>query len=230
MNFVTDYIRLDVGKPGSQARIYVKDGDTNSRQIVAHLYHNGKPYELDENTRVVLRATKPDGTVVFDSCKVVGNTVQHVLSSQTIAVTGDIACEFTVYGTDNDVLFSPFFDISVSETLYSDNEIESTNEFTALTHAMSDLNTLEQNVAESEAVREENERKRVELYEELKDIYDDGIPEHNHDDKYLNKQNAEEYTPVGNYNPATKKYVHVFSVLQLKVLNIVSAPCVTNNN
>jgi len=135
-------IRLDAAKGGSQASIHVKQGETNSRQISMYLYNGSVPFEITEDVTVVLRAVKPDETILYDDCTVNGNIITHMIPAQMMAVSGTVHCELTVYGAENEVLFSPQFDVFVEDTLFTDERIESTDEFNALTVAMNQMTAL----------------------------------------------------------------------------------------
>lgn len=130
--------RLDVAKMGSQACIYVKKGDVQSRQLQIYLHNGTAPYIVADGTAVVLRAVKPDDTVIFNDCTADGNVVSHLLTLQETAVAGVLKCELNIYGADNEVLFAPEFDVVVTEPQVEDSIIESSSEFSALTSALSD--------------------------------------------------------------------------------------------
>ena len=110
-------IRLDVSRPGSQALVSVKQGDVKTRQLVIRLTNQSYPYELPEGETVVLRAVKPDETVIFNECAVEGNIIRHTMSEQMLAVTGMVKCELNIYGEEGEILYSPFFEVYVEGTL-----------------------------------------------------------------------------------------------------------------
>jgi len=133
------HIRLDAGKPGSQASIHVKQGESRSRQLSIYLYNNSVPYKIENGVTAVLRAIKPDLTLVYDDCEISGNIIKHLMTAQMLAVPGTVNCELTLYGAGGEVLFTPQFDVYVSDTLLSDDDIVSSNEFSALTAAMTEM-------------------------------------------------------------------------------------------
>ena len=140
MNPINYKIRLDCGKAGSQACVYVKQGDVKSRELSIFLYNNAAPYEIAEGVSAVLRAVKPDGTLVYADCTINGNVVKHLLTPQLLAAAGTAQCELTVYGSGGEVLFSPGFDVYVESPQLSDDAILSTDEFSALSAAMAEAN------------------------------------------------------------------------------------------
>ena len=142
MNEIIYRLRLDCSKPGTQASIYVKKGDIKSRKLSISLYNGSTPYEVPDGCSVVLRAKKPDATIVYDDCTVNGNVVTHLLTSKAVEVSGTVKCELTIYGPDSEVLFSPWFNLYVTDPLYEDDDVISTSEFSALTAAVSAMTSL----------------------------------------------------------------------------------------
>jgi len=130
-------MRLDVAKPGNQASIYTKQSDINSRKIMIFLYNGSVPIYWDTRLGVVLRAIKPDGTLIFDDCVKAGNTFEFVIPPQVTAAAGTVECELMVY-YNGTLTYSPKFSIYVEEPIYADDRISSTSEFSALMRALFD--------------------------------------------------------------------------------------------
>lgn len=137
MILATYSFSLDIHKTGSQMMLQTKEGDTG-RRIRITLMEDGKPYKIASDCYAVFRAEKPDGTVLYNDCSIENNEIYYTITQQTLASMGILECELTLYGSDNVQITSPHFGIIVDETVQTDGEIESTNEYTALTQAMSD--------------------------------------------------------------------------------------------
>lgn len=161
-------IRLDVSKPGSDVCVYVKKGESRSRKLAISLFRGNEPITLDPDTMLaVIRAEKPDGTRVFNECVVTPTGAEIVLTTQMIAVLGTVNCELNIYNAEDVALYSPWFGVEVLDTLYSDEEIESEDEFTALTENLSRIKNIvnteeERKAAEADRVASEAERKAAE--------------------------------------------------------------------
>ena len=151
MRKVEHRMRLDLLKGGNQGYIRVKRGENGARRLTIALYMNSVPYISDSGTTVTFRAVKPDATKLFNTAAITDNIVTVTLTTQTVAVLGTVKCELTMYGTNNEVLYSPQFDIVVEDYLYSDNAIESTDEYTELTEVLNEAKTL---IAEAETLRD----------------------------------------------------------------------------
>lgn len=151
MRKVEHRMRLDLLKGGNQGYIRVKRGENGARRLTIALYMNSVPYISDSGTTVTFRAVKPDETKLFNAAAIQDNIVTVALTTQTVAALGTVKCELTMYGENNEVLYSPQFDIIVEDYLYSDNAIESTDEYTELTETLNEAKTL---IAEAETLRD----------------------------------------------------------------------------
>ena len=123
-------------KTGLQGQVNVKKADTDSRKVCIYLSYAAKPFDLNDVVSAVLRAEKPDGKVMFNNCTVCEDRLEYIITTQTIASIGTVTCEITLTSGSGQVLVTPRFEIIVSETIYSDSEIESTDEYTALTETL----------------------------------------------------------------------------------------------
>lgn len=142
MNYSKYRISLDIHDTNSQAMLNVKKDDT-ARKFYFSLTDGGRPYQIaEEGCTAVFRAKKPDGTILYNDCTINDNVIEYTLTQQTSASVGIVDCEVTLYGSDSRQITSPRFVLVVEDNLYSDSEIESTDEFTALTEAVSEANNL----------------------------------------------------------------------------------------
>lgn len=129
---------LDIKRAGLQKTLHMRRCDTQSQRIAVQFFAGAAAYELDEGTSAVFRAEKPDGTILFNDCEITGKGVEYLVTSQTLSSPGDVECMITLYGASGEVLGTPRFLIEVEKEIYSDSEIESTDEFTALQTVVAD--------------------------------------------------------------------------------------------
>lgn len=137
-------ITLDINKDIYQT-IDAKQNDANSRFIQFTLIDNGVSCDLTGNT-VKIFADKADGTIIFNNVTItdaINGVVTVELTSQALAVVGDLVCELVIYGSNSSVLSSKIFIINVTQSIRNDSAIESQNEFTALTEALGTVSTIE---------------------------------------------------------------------------------------
>ncbi len=160
-------LRLDVGRMGSQAAVTVARRDRRARLLRVRLFSGANPVPLAGDMLAVLRGLKPDGEILYNDCALNGNAIEQAMTDQMMAAVGLVECELTLYGADGLVLTTPRFDVYVTDTLYADGVIESTDEYTGLTDAMTRLAALEAAVGGAETTR-------AALYAEVKARYDAG--------------------------------------------------------
>lgn len=157
MRKVEHRLRLDLLRGGNQGYIRVKRGENGARRLAIALYMHSVPYMADAGTTAVFRAIKPDNTKLFNSATITDNVVTVGLTTQTVATLGTVRCELSIYGTNNELLYSPQFDVIVEDYLYSDTAMESTDEYSELTEAISKVN----GIVSTEAARVAAENQRV---------------------------------------------------------------------
>lgn len=155
MNHSSYWISLDIHDMASQVTISVKKGD-NNRRICAVLTENGKPYKIADGVTAVFRAKKPADingyrAIVYNNIAredITANTIYYTLTSGNTEVSGEADCEFTLYGTNGEVLTSPRFTLVIDNTVNADNEVEEvgSNEVTALTALVSETSALKDEI------------------------------------------------------------------------------------
>ena len=136
MNIVLNKLSLDVNKSGTQANIVAKQGDIQSRAVIITFNKNGQIYNVEEGNTAIIRAKKPDGTVIYNSATVEDGKVYFIFTSQYCTSVGKVTLEVQILDSNNHVLYTPKFILRVEDNLYDDNEIESTNEYTQLTQSI----------------------------------------------------------------------------------------------
>jgi len=133
-------ISMDIDS-SMRTKIDAKQNDTLSRFIEFNLFKNNIIMNLTGHT-VKIYATKADNTIIFNNVTIedeVGGKVLVELTSQALAVVGDLNCELVIYGSNNSILSSKAFVVNVIKSVRNDTAIESTNEFTSLSEALSSV-------------------------------------------------------------------------------------------
>lgn len=126
---------LDIHTTHSQVQLEASKGD-NARLIEFTLTDGGAIYSVADDCTAIFRAQKPSGAVLFNSCTIAGDRIKCQMTNQTTAEVGTLQCELEVIGADSKVLTAPRFTIRVADTVYSDDEVESEDEFTQLQTAI----------------------------------------------------------------------------------------------
>ena len=141
MQRINHKVSLDIYEIASQFSLSLKQGDT-SRRLVVVLTANGQIYKITDDCRAVFASTKPDGTIVLNDCIIQDNTILYDITSQSTSSVGIADCEITLYGGDGAVLTSPRFKLKVYETVYSEEKIESTDEYHSIMTVIAEANKL----------------------------------------------------------------------------------------
>lgn len=161
MELNTISFHLDIARPGVQASIHIKQNEVNARQLAIHLCNGITPIPFSEDTSSILRAVKPDDTLVFAECILTENCILCHLTSQMLAVSGVVACELSVYTSAGQTLYSPTFELVVEPApIYGDDAVESSDEFSALSQILARLDPQSGVIQAAEALRTEAEASR----------------------------------------------------------------------
>ena len=125
-------ISLNIHDHGSYISLKAKKGETG-RILHITLTDGSKPYVISSDCYAVFTATKADGNILYNECSIIANTIVYAFTPQTTAAVGQANCEIKLYGADSKQLVSARFALIVEDTVYSDSELESKTEVTALT-------------------------------------------------------------------------------------------------
>jgi hypothetical protein len=155
MNYSNHRISLDIHDTASQVCIAVKRYD-NQNRICAFLTEGGKPYTISEGCVAYFMAKKPDGTEVYVTATIEGNTIVHVMDSNTTAAVGRVECELRLIGADEETITGPRFTVVVEDAVVPDTDvINSSDDFSALSDLISKGNAIIEelaNISQSTAV------------------------------------------------------------------------------
>lgn len=139
-----NYLNIDLDKK-IHTKLKAKQGDTKSRYILVNLISNSTYYDLSD-CAVKIYGIKKDKTIFFNHATVINakqGQFEIELTTQALAVTGQIEIQILILGTNEEKLTTFSFFIEVEKTIIDDAAIESTNEFTALTEALSSVQNID---------------------------------------------------------------------------------------
>ena len=142
MTFSFYKISLDIHDHGSNVSLKAKRGDTG-RLLYINLMDGRNPYAISKDCYAVFTAKKADGNVLYNECSITGNTICYAFTPQTTSAVGKSDCEIKLYGAENKLITSARFTLMVEDTVYNEgDEVESSDEFSALTALMSEATAL----------------------------------------------------------------------------------------
>ena len=131
--------------------VLVKQYNMKVDSIIATIVNNGRPYILDEIIMPRLQCKKADGTCIMNDCTMLEDgTISIDITEQMTACEGHHNCELLLFNGDTEqVCRTMNFTIIVKESVCSDEEITSSNEFLSLENALFALDKIRR-VTESE--------------------------------------------------------------------------------
>ena len=146
---VNQEVRLNLSADGIPPRLFMPQGDANSRTIVATLWDGAAPYNVPSSAAVMVRFRKPDGTGgLYDATEAgtavtaSGNTVTAPVATQMLAVAGVVQAEIDIYGTGSgkaaDRLATFRFAVEVAPSVYPDAQIISSDYFNLIAATISE--------------------------------------------------------------------------------------------
>ena len=155
---ITQYVRLDVNQISTFSYINAKQGDSG-KVLRIRITINGEPYDIPTSASVILRAIKPDNTVIYNLGTVYSDgTCGVTLTEQTLAVTGKIYADVSVMYGDVSVssvtfvIFNEEFP-KASSSITSSSQLSALSSFVSyLTNYNTTLTTLENNKADGAGI------------------------------------------------------------------------------
>lgn len=127
--------------------IEAQQGDTASRKVRIRLKtFGGKDFVIPYGATALLTVHKSDGHKVYNSCEVEDqSSVIVTLTSQALACPGEQLSQIYLFTEDGDIKTQKFY-IRVPKAVYSDDAIESADEFGILLDMIAKVESLEDGV------------------------------------------------------------------------------------
>lgn len=145
--------------------IYAKQYD-EGRTIIFNILENGKPFDII-GYKAIFQMKKPDGTVIINDYDVTDGKIAISLTNQmTICAGNKIPFQIQLIKNIEDANEKPIIlttvtgYIKVDESVVQPDDAVSSNEFNALTHALTEVNKIHVEIDNAEKVREANENIR----------------------------------------------------------------------
>ena len=133
---VTNSITVDVAKPDFPVVVRAKQLD-NARYINITLTDNGLPFTIPDGTSAIFRGLCPNRHSFFYDALIVNNIIEVQLIEAALSVAGRVKAEVNLYNVNAEKLTTFGFIIDVEAASVSDQVIEQSDYFTALTNLVS---------------------------------------------------------------------------------------------
>lgn len=153
----TKIIKLDINKKLYET-ISAKQGDTESRFLLFHIFNSSLPFDLTGKS-VRIYGIKPDDKKIFNDLVINDAKKGYCtleLTNQMLAIAGLVKLELVIYNGNKKLSSIPFV-LDVISSLNSDDAVVSTNEFTVLMNALKTVGDID-NKAEKKEVEKLSEQ------------------------------------------------------------------------
>ncbi len=127
----TQEITLDVNSNTAYTVVGAKQSDSKSRIIVVHITKDGIPYTIETGATAYFRFKKPDGKSILNEAYIDynNNTVQVILTSQTLAAYGRGYADIVLYGANQEILSTVSFILLIMASPDTTSATTSSDEF-----------------------------------------------------------------------------------------------------
>ncbi|MDE7367392.1 MAG: tail fiber domain-containing protein [Lachnospiraceae bacterium] len=163
MSLLMQEITLDLNDSKTYEYMYAKQYD-EGRQVVFHITKDGQPFDTTDY-KAAFQMKKPDGTVVFNDYDIEDGKFTVTLTNQMSICAGNhIPFQIQLIKVFDDlsstVLTTVTGYLKVAKSVIDPDDVVSSDEFNALTHAMLQVEQLQMEVTQAETLRQENEDTR----------------------------------------------------------------------
>lgn len=132
---ITHSIALDFGAETIPQTIFAKQGDAQTRFVEIIPLTCGQTFTPGEGVTARLRMTKPDGHTVMTDAQIVDGKILAQLPGQALTAAGKAVAEVGLYQGEA-LLSSQIFFLKIERAAYSEDAVESSDEFGSLTKAL----------------------------------------------------------------------------------------------
>lgn len=165
MNSNMQKITLDLNDNKPYAYMYSKQYD-EGRQITFHITQDGQPFDTTD-CKATFQMKKPDGTVILNDYEIADGKFTVTLTNQMTICSGNrIPFQIQLIKVTEEanpvVLTTVTGYLKVSESVVHPDDVISSDEFNALTHALIKVEELNIEITKAEEIRQSNEESRKE--------------------------------------------------------------------
>lgn len=164
MNRVAHFATLDLYNSNNivPTTITLWKAEVGARKIAARLATGKDPYIAGSGVTAQLRAITPSGSHIYSTATLEGSMAYIDVTSQLVAAAGIVRCALSLVDGEGNLLFTPQFTINVQNCLFDDEGVESTDEYSALSASLAEVQTLKEKWANATATAQSGQAAAVE--------------------------------------------------------------------
>lgn len=170
---VQSEIYLDVKQRNIQKVITAHQYDNNSRYILAHIIDDGVPLNIS-NYNIMFKAFTQDGrAILIDDCEKQYETGDVIikLSESLLCSAGKHMGEVIIYN-DTTTLTTMKFTLIVEGSVYDDERLVSSDDFSAIRKMINDIENLEDTIADISTIQNDQRTIQTNLDNAISDVND----------------------------------------------------------
>lgn len=144
MDYVQE-ISLELNSNAAYTTVGAKQGDSYTRQILAHITADGIPWTIPNNVTASYRIRKPDGTAIWNNAEIKDNAILITLTEESLSVAGRAYADVVLYANNNnraEVLSTISFIIIIMSSPNISKTVASSNEFGYIQQVVDDANVI----------------------------------------------------------------------------------------
>ena len=136
-------ITADISCRHAPPHIFSKQGDIDARFIRVRFFSCGSDGEelVGQAVRSEIRVKKPDGKLTVNGGEKDGGCFVFPLTEQSLNVSGEAQIDFVLYGENGETLSCVPANLTIIARPVGDEDIVSTNEYTAFCEQVDDLDS-----------------------------------------------------------------------------------------
>lgn len=117
MERIDHRLTLDVTRPGSQGRLYVRAGDADAHRLYVILRMGAEKFTLSPDMSIKARARNETGVVSEYDCSTSEGAAVWDIPSAAIDMSGTLECELYVASSGGAHFATPRFDVIVDDAI-----------------------------------------------------------------------------------------------------------------
>ncbi|MCI9274203.1 MAG: hypothetical protein HFE39_09685 [Clostridiales bacterium] len=122
-------INLDLSGEQYAPPVVAKQGDKDSRYILAHLIAHGAPYKIPAAATAKVSLIKPHGQCVLNDAQITSDDTIKILLTEQMLIDPGTACAEVMLYADEAMLSSAVFDLQIQPGAYNREAIENAPEY-----------------------------------------------------------------------------------------------------
>lgn len=115
----TSYLTIDTQNEKKFQKVFVKQGDLDSRSLSVSVTSGGSTFQVLEDMQPMMRCRMPDGTCLIQDCGVVSGRILVRIPARVMAVPGLTVADISIFDQAGTILSTMNFGIQVQKAPFT---------------------------------------------------------------------------------------------------------------